>query len=232
MSRDSTFSLPSGKRRKSLDRATKEYAESVALAQTYLKGRGFDEETIDYWQLGYVFEPLPGHERFQGYLSIPYATKAGTIELKFRCIQDHDCKEHESEVRERTGNKYYSHPKYDSAAGAGTYLFGAHNFWVDSSIICVTEGELDTIACSMAGLPAVGVSGATKWQGHWSYCFEGYEDVIVLADGDDPGKRLASNVSNACQNARVIQFPPGSDVNAYLIEHGPEALRAKVLGHG
>lgn len=189
----------------------------MALATTYLKGRGFDDEAIDYWQLGYVLDPLPGHERFKGYLSIPYLTRAGTVALKFRCIKcEQPCE---------------GHPKYDSEAGAGTYLFGAQNFWVDSPFICVTEGELDTIACSVAGLPAVGVSGASKWQKHWQYCFEGYEDVIVLADGDKPGEKLASNVGNACNNSRVITFPPGEDVNSFLVEHGPEALRTKVLGN-
>jgi DNA primase len=217
MSRESHFSLPSDKRRRLLDRATTEYAESVALATTYLKGRGFDDETIEYWQLGYVFEPLPGHERFRGYLSIPYLTRAGTVALKFRCIEHDVCD---------------GHPKYDSEAGIGSYLFGAQNFWVDSPFICVTEGELDAIACSVAGLPAVGVSGANKWQRHWSYCFEGYEDVIVLADGDKPGERLASNVGTHCNNARVITFPPGEDVNSFLIQHGPEALRVRILGNG
>jgi DNA primase len=217
MSRDSTFSLPSDKRRKLLDQATREYAESVSLAKDYLLGRGFDEETIDYWQLGYVFEPLPGHERFKGYLSIPYLTKAGCVAIKFRCIKcDGPCE---------------NHPKYDSEAGAGTYLFGSLSFWVDSPVICVTEGELDAIACGMAGLPAVGISGASKWLKHWQYCFEGYEEVIVLADGDKPGEKLASNVSNHVYSSRVITFPSGQDVNSYLVEHGPEALRAKVLGN-
>jgi DNA primase len=217
MSRESTFCLPSVKRRRLLDQATREYAESVDLAKTYLADRGFDEETIEYWQLGYVYEPLPGHDRFKGYLSIPYVTRAGTVALKFRCITCID--------------KCEGHPKYDSESGAGTYLFGAQNFWVDSPLMCVTEGELDAIACSVAGLPAVGVSGATKWQGHWSYCFEGYEDVIVLADGDEPGRKLASNVSAHVDTSRVITFPPGEDVNSYLIQYGPEALKVKVLGH-
>jgi DNA primase len=209
--------MPSERRRESLDIATRQYAESVSLAKDYLMDRGFDEETIEYWQLGYVFDPLPGHERFKGYLSIPYLTKAGCVAIKFRCIQDHACE---------------GHPKYDSEAGAGTYLFGSLSFWVDSPVICVTEGELDAIACGMAGLPAVGISGASKWLKHWQYCFEGYDEVIVLADGDKPGEKLASNVSNHVYSSRVITFPSGQDVNSYLVEHGPEALRAKVLGNG
>lgn len=203
-----------------LAQATREYNESVALAETYLLGRGFDEETIDYWQLGYVLDPLPGHERFKGYLSIPYLTRAGTIAIRFRCLKDHHCE---------------GHGKYDGETGGGVYLFGAQSFWVDSPFLCVTEGELDAIACSMAGLPAVAIPGGNNWRSHWRYCFEGYDEVIALQDGFKEGDkargRFASNVSSACDHSRVVEFEAGQDTNSFLVEHGPEALRTKVLGH-
>lgn len=203
-----------------LDQATKEYAESVELAATYLLGRGFDEEIIDYWRLGYVLDPLPGHERFKGYLSIPYLTRAGTVAMRFRCLRDHKCE---------------THGKYDGESGAGIYLFGAQSFWIDSTALCVCEGELDAIACSMASLPAVAIPGGLNWRSHWKYCFEGYEEILVLQDGfkegDKARDRFASNVMSACDHARVVEFEPGEDVNSYLVSHGPEALRLKVLGH-
>lgn len=229
--------MPSLKRRALLDKATSEYAECVDLARTYLLERGLTDEVIDRWQLGYVLDPLPGHERFKGYLSIPYLSKAphaaaelsaagdrasarstGTLGMKFRCLQEHDCGE--------AGK----HAKYDSEKGAGTFLFGSLQFWVDSRFICVTEGELDAIAADVADLPAVGVSGASKWLPHWQYCFEGYEEVIVLADGDKAGEKLASNVSQSIYHSRVVQFPDGEDVSSFLVKYGPEALRTKVLG--
>lgn len=215
--KDSTFVLPSQKRRALLDKATTEYAECVDVARTYLAGRGLTDDVIGRWQLGYVLDPLPGHERFKNYLSIPYLSKAGTLAVKFRCI--------------RCTEKCEGHPKYDSEAGIGTYLFGSLSFWRQSPIICVTEGELDAIACDVAGLPAVGISGATKWLSHWQYCFEGYEEVIVLADGDKAGDKLASNVTSHVYASREVRFPDGEDVNSFLVAHGPQALREKVLGH-
>lgn len=173
---------------------------------------------IDAWQLGYVLDPLPGHERFKNYLSIPYLSKSGTLEMKFRCLQEHDC----AAPRK--------HPKYDSEKGAGTYLFGSLSFWRQTRYICITEGEMDAIACDVAGLPAVGISGASKWLPHWQYCFEGYEEVIVLQDGDKAGEKLASNVGQSIYHARVVQFPDGEDVSSFLVQHGPQALREKVLG--
>ena len=215
----STLKLPSLKRRALLDKATSEYNECVEIALPYLEARGLSLDVANKWKLGYVLDPLPGHERFKGYLSIPYLTRAGTVAIKFRCIQDHDCKQEK-------------HPKYDSEKNAGTYLFGAMSFWKDSSIICVTEGELDAIAADVAGLPAVGISGATKWLSHWQYCFEGYDEVIVLADGDEAGEKLTSNVMGSVHNGREVRFPDGEDVSSFLVKHGPEALRERVLGHG
>ncbi|SRR6266496_361738 len=222
MSKEPTLRLPSVKRRSLLDRATKEYAECVDLARTYLReSRGLTDEIIDRWQLGYVLDPLPGHERFKGYLSIPYLSRAGTMAMKFRCIK---CE-----------GKCEGHPKYDGEKGQGLFLFGALQFWVDSRFICVTEGELDAVACDVSGLPAVGIPGGTNWKPHWQYCFEGYEEVIGLQDGfkagDKARDKFASNVGQSIYHARVVQFPDGEDVSSFLVQHGPQALRAKVLGH-
>lgn len=207
--------MPSPKRRSLLARAVSEYAECVEIAQDYLTSRGFTAEVVQQWQLGYVLDPLPGHERFKGRLAIPYLTPAGPVKLKFRCLQNHDCKDE-------------GHPKYDQESSSGTYLYGANDFALDSSFICITEGELDKLSLSVAGVPSVGIDGANKWLPHWAYCFEGYEEVIVLEDGDEAGAKFVRNVTHHLYNTRVITFPEGEDVNSYLVEHGPEALRRKV----
>lgn len=222
MSTAQTLRLPSQKRRALLDKATTEYAECVDLARTYLRERGLTDEVIDRWQLGYVLDPITGHERFKGYLSIPYVTRAGTVAMKFRCIK---CE-----------GSCVGHPKYDSEKGTGTFLYGAPDLMVDSSVICVTEGEIDKLSCNVAGLPAVGIPGGTKWQQHWAYCFEGFEEVIALQDGfkegDKARDKFSSNVSANVHNSRIVEFEPGEDVNSYLVKHGPEALRERVLGRG
>ena len=195
-----------------------QYAECVALARDYLINRGFSDEWIEKFQFGFVLDPVPGHEQMKDRLSIPYVTPAGVVNIKFRCIKDHggDCK------------KDHGHEKYYAASGAGTFLYGAESFWADSSYICITEGELDRAAAVMAGMPAVGIDGATKWLPHWAYCFEGYEEVVVLRDPDKAGEKLASNVSAALHTGcRVITFPEGEDVNSYFVKHGAQALRER-----
>lgn len=217
MSKVSGFQLPSQKRRGLLAKATSQYAASVEHAMTYLAARGIREEAIAKWQLGYVLEPMPGHENMRGRLAVPYLTPHGPVLIKFRCIQDHNCGE-------------LGHGKYIYETGSTTYLFGVLSFRPDSRIICVCEGELDAISADIAGLPAVAVPGIENWKPHMQYCFEGYEEVIVLQDGDQAGVKLANAVARSCENTRVVTFPSGSDVNQVLVEHGPAALRQRVLG--
>lgn len=216
MSKDLVFALPSPRRRESLESSTAQYAAAVDLALPYLTSRGIDRETAVDWRLGFVEEPAPGHDRFRGWLAIPYVTPAGPVAQKFRCIQPHRC------------NDLPDHHKYDSEQGSGTFLFGVNALRSDSMFVCVTEGELDcVVANDVALLPAVGVSGSTKWRAHWNYIFEGYGDVVVLKDGDTAGDALARNVTNNVQHARVVAMPDGHDVNSFVLEFGAQALRER-----
>lgn len=216
MSRDLVFSLPSAKRRESLASSVESYAANVDQALPYLMSRGIDRSTAVDWQLGYVQTPAPGHDRFRGWLAIPYLTPAGPVSLKFRCIQPHRC------------NDLPDHHKYDSEQGSGTYLFGVNALRSDSAFMCITEGELDcVVANDVALLPAVGVSGSTKWRQHWNYIFEAFGDVVVLKDGDSAGDALARNVTNNVPHARVVNMPDGHDVNSFVCEFGAQALRER-----
>lgn len=169
------------------------------------------------WGLGFVADPLPEHERQAGRLSIPYITPGGVVDIKFRCVAEHDCKEH-------------GHAKYDNETGSTARLYGVRNQSLDSSVIAVCEGEFDTIVCTeIAGIPAFGISGAGKWKSHWGLCFEGYGQVFVFADGDDAGKKMAENVKAHLYNSTVTvkPLPPGEDVNSFVLKYGPAAFRER-----
>lgn len=213
MSKDSAFALPSKRRKESLAKAVMKYSAQVDQAETYLKGRGISLEVAEHFELGVVCDPQPGHEKVDGWLAIPYVTPTGVVDIKFRCMEDHDHREH-------------GHPKYIGETGSRSRLFGVTLFQVDSPVICICEGELDVIAAyGLADIPAVGVSGTTKWAAHWPFCFEGYDEVIVLKDGDQAGDRLANSVTHSVYNSRVVPMPDGHDVNSFIFEHGAQALR-------
>lgn len=215
LSKDATFSLPSPKLKESLGRAVARYEASVGLAATYLEGRGITADIARRWRLGVVADPLPEHERQAGRLVIPYLTPSGVVDLKFRCLQQHDCKEH-------------GHAKYDNETGSAARLFGAQNIAEGKSpILALCEGEMDTIICtSVVGIPAVGVSGANKWRPWWGHCFEGYSRLFVFAHGDDAGKKLAENAKANIYNTEVVvkPLPSGEDINSFVLKHGVEAF--------
>jgi DNA primase len=86
---------------------------------------------------------------------------------------------------------------------------------------------MDCITMVQAGIPAVGIPGASAWKPHYELLFEGYEQVIICADNDDTGagRKFAAKVAQHVPGPRVVLFPEGHDVNSYYCAFGREALR-------
>src|SRR5690606_25316184 len=190
----------------SLMEAAKRYHSSLegSLAEEYLAGRGLLEHAKQYG-LGFVKDPVQGHDAFQGMLSIPYLRQTAygkwtTVTIRFRCL-DPTC-EHEK----------WKHPggKYAPIPGHG--------------------GQLDAITATEAGVPCVSVQGVKSWKPHYTPLFLGYESVLVLADNDDNGEGMefGSMLAEKLPNVRIIKMPRGHDVNSMVCEYGPEALLEKV----
>lgn len=213
-------------RRSFLRAATERYRRSMAgsPAEEYLATRGLGfpsiKEEMDRFLLGYVADPLPGHELFQGKLAIPYLRWSqeygwAVVSIRFRCIEDHECKKHK-------------HGKYLTESGDRPRLYNTLALLKTSPIIAITEGEIDAITAQVCGLPAVGVPGAQAWRPHFAEPFLGYREVFVLADGDDPGLQFADTVAKSIPNAKVLPNPPGEDVNSLVISQGKKALLERI----
>lgn len=184
-----------------------------AAAQQYLLKRGFTQGAAQAARYGVVRRPLAGHEGFAGRLAIPYLTPNGVVNLRFRCLKDHDCKTEGC-------------PKYLGIEGMDTNLYGVSDLRRDSPFICITEGEIDRDTLSLlCGMPAVGVPGVENWKDHFGRCLEDYPRVLVFADGDKAGRKFSSFLAREVR-ATPIRLPDGEDVNSYYLKHGSEALRA------
>lgn len=197
--------------------AVSTYQEDLAgdtSVQAYLMGRGFGPQAAATFRLGVVRRPLIGHESFAGRLVIPYLTPAGVVNIRFRCLQGHDCKAAEC-------------PKYLSMDGVESNLYNVLDLKKPSSFICVTEGELDAATLSMAGLPAVGVPGVENWREHFGRCLEDFDVIYSFADGDKAGRRFAKFLAKEVR-ARAVRLPNGKDVNKIYCEGGADALRRLV----
>ena len=69
-----------------LGQAALKYAGNIYQAEDYLKSRGITMEAARLARFGVVGEPEIGHETFQGSLCIPYITKSGVVDLRFRSL--------------------------------------------------------------------------------------------------------------------------------------------------
>lgn len=200
----------SSSQREFLAESTARYSGALggSPAEEYLRTvRGLSRDSLTSFRLGFVADPLPGHEMAAGRLAIPYLTPAGVTAMNFRRLGE-------------LGPKYWAEP------GIKRPLFNVGAFQRHEPFLCVCEGEMDTIAVTQAGLPAVGVPGAQGWQPWFARCFRGYDAVFILADTDDKGAGLglAEKVAAQVEGARIIPMPVGHDANSFLLEQGSQAL--------
>jgi DNA primase len=200
----------SGLQKELLGRATDKYTASIYQAEDYLKSRGISMETARLARLGVVAEAEVGHEAYQGRLSIPYVTKTGVVDLRFRSLNP------------------AVEPKYMGLTGADTKMYNVLDIERAGDFIGVCEGELDTITMSSCvGIPCIGVPGANSWKKHYTRLLADFERVFVFADGDQPGKEFANSLARELP-VTVVQFPDGEDVNSFYIANGAEAIRQKI----
>lgn len=188
-----------------------------------MAARGLESPWIDEHLLGFVADPLPGHEMYRGMLSVPYVRPSfdGSrviASVRFRCIRP-DC-------------EHLGHGKYNTVPGDRPRLYNTGALLRADRFIAVTEGEIDALTSTFCGLPAVGIPGAQMWQDVWRAPFLGFETVFILADGDDAGMKFAERIATKLGNAKIIPCPPGHDVNSVVLQRGPQAFMERILGDG
>lgn len=175
---------------------------------------GSARQKVEKFRLGFVADPLPGHEPYRGMLAIPYIRRAETgdwsvVSIRYRCLEQHE---------------HQGHGKYNTTPGDRPRLFNTFALMSSHDTIAVCEGELDAVTTTVCGVPAVGVPGVQAWRPHFTEAFLGYETVWILADGDDPGRMFARSLSGMLPNARIVGFPDGSDVSDFVMANGAGTL--------
>lgn len=179
------------------------------MAADYLRSRGITKEVALSAQLGVVEHPEVGHEAFQGRLSIPYITKTGVVDIRFRSLNP------------------AVEPKYMGMTGAVTKLYNVKDIDRAGDWIGLCEGELDTITLSKSvGIPCVGVPGANSWKPHYTRLLADFERVFIFADGDQPGLEFAKGLSKDLP-VTIVTLPDGEDVNSCYVKYGKEYLLEK-----
>jgi DNA primase len=193
-----------------LGKATEKYGASIYQAEDYLKNRGIPIEVARLASLGVVEEPEVGHEQYIGRLAIPYITKTGVVDLRFRSLNP------------------AVEPKYMGLTGAETRMYNVIDIEKANNFIGVCEGELDTITMSgCIGIPCIGVPGANSWKKHYTRLLADFERVFVFADGDQPGTEFARSLARELP-VTIIQLPDGHDVNSMFVQDGADYFHSRV----
>lgn len=216
--------MPSVAQKNYLERASQTYAGQLhartpdrdpAGAIRYLADHAIQQDLAIRYELGFVGDPLPGDERFQGMLSIPYLTPEGCMALKFRNLAD-------------------GRPKYLQHPGQKPRLFNAPAYFAAGVTIGIAEGEVDAIvATEHLGIPTLGCPGATNWQSFWTPLFRDFTRVWIFADGDEPGKDFALSVAEKIGwRARIVQCPDGEDVSSLAASDSLDRISTSIREDG
>lgn len=225
------FKIQSEEQKKFLVEATRRYKLSLpgSLGEEYLVNRKLltqeNQRALSRFQIGYVDDPLPGHEWYRGWLVIPYLRYApgrdheelkgwSVAGMKFRCLENHtgSCAEN-------------NHDKYRGHAGVGTHIFNTVDIQAADDEITICEGEIDAITAHLCGIPAIGVPGVQNWKDHYFRLLKGYKKIWMFADGDSYGDGLAKKIADRMgDRLSVIKMPDGEDVNSMVGKYGKSAL--------
>lgn len=186
---------------------------TTGVAQ-YLYDRGIEESAALTSRLGVVEEPAPGHERFRGWLAIPYLDRHSLpLTVRFRCLQEHDHRE------AHYGGKYMSITDDPTRV----YNIGAIHRAGDTISVC--EGELDSIVLNQLGVDAVAIPGARAFKGRHRRMLAGFSKVYVWGDPDEAGAEFVNKVSRMLRSAKGVRLRGGDVTDVYLASgRNPQAI--------
>ncbi|MFF5433441.1 topoisomerase [Streptomyces griseofuscus] len=201
-------------------------------AQEYVKARGLGDVAARFG-LGFVDSAIPGHERFSGYLAIPYLRPAGGEEsvatVRFRCVADECVKDaggrylFETQQKER----HEGHGKYQTLPGDPPRIYNSPALIKPSPDLVIVEGEFDTMTWEACGIPAVGAPGTLTWRDYWTPAFLGYRNLFLISE-DSAGFRFMESLAAQMPSAKIIEMPGNLDSNTTYLLEGPQALRERI----
>ncbi len=224
-------------------------------ARAYLQRRGVSDEAIRQFRLGYApddwedtlrwgrskkFDPTlleqagvairkegadRRYGRFRGRLMFPICDEQGRVIGFSGRVLDADTK----------GAKYVNSPEtplfHKGSIIYGLYL--ARRAMLDAGNVLVCEGQLDLIACHMAGIANVVAPQGTALTVDQARVLKRYaSEVILCFDADTAGQNAMARSLDVLLEAglaiRVLALPPGEDPDSCLRSHGPDRFRERL----
>jgi len=231
------------------DNLTKtEEGKSVAL--TYLKHRGFREEIIEKFQLGYNLEAKDDLTRalLQNQFNIDYAQKAGLVVSRNDMVMDNYRGRIIFPIHNQSGKiigfgarliksndkapKYINTPENDiyvkSKILYGTYFARQAINKYDECLL--VEGYTDVISLHQAGIENVVASGGTSLTVEQLRLIRKHtNNLTIIYDGDGAGVKAAlRGLDLALEeglNVKLVLIPDNEDPDSYVKKIGAASFR-------
>jgi DNA primase len=227
-------------------------ADDAGAARRYLRGRGYDADTVERFQLGYSpsgFTALYDHLRRDRKIAEQVMLKAGLASRNQRGrMYDRfrgrimfpifdlrgDPVGFGARVLEGDGPKYLNSPE-TPIYRKSNLLYGLN--WAKSDMVrmgvaVVVEGYTDVIAVHQAGVPAVATCGTAFGESHLDLLRRFSERVVLAFDADEAGTGAAlrgfEHSVPGDLDLRVAPLPAGRDPGD-LAESGDIELLRKAI---
>ncbi len=234
-----------------LDESLKFFVEQLSTnleAKEYAMKRGFDEETLRKWEVGFApdgNESLASHLKKKGFMLIDGANagvlsgneRTGYQDL-FRNRLIFPIRDDKKDLVGFGGRGMQGvEPKYVNSPNTSVFqknelLYGmqfARDVIRKTRHATLVEGYIDVIACHRAGITdAVAPLGTSFGEKQASYLAKFCESVTVFYDGDDAGIKaaeramlllLANNIS-----CKASLLKKGDDPDSLFTKHGAPAV--------
>ena len=224
-----------------------------AIGLSYFEARGFREDTLKKFQLGYC--PDGWDKMSQAALSaghsLTYLLKTGLTREKDGSPYDffrgrvmfpiHNVSGKVIAFGGRTLKaekdiaKYFNSPESDLYHKSNT-LYGLHlakNAMVKEDNCFLVEGYTDVIALHQAGVEnVVASSGTSLTEGQIRLIRRFTQNITILYDGDKAGIKASFRgidmILKEGMNVRVSSFPDGDDPDSYSRKHSSEEIQLYV----
>ena len=222
------------------------------IARDYLAKRGVAAEAVELFRLGFApeaWDDTVNWSKSKGY-ELPLVEQAGLIIRKEETDRFYDrfrgrlmfpiCDEQGRVVAfsgrvlsgdEKTA-KYVNSPETPIFT-KGRVFYGldkSKRAILDAGFAVICEGQLDLIACFMAGVKNIVAPQGTAFTGDHARILKRYVNEVVLCfDSDNAGQNAASRVLDSLLGAglaiRVATVPAPHDPDSFIKERGGEAFQ-------
>lgn len=224
------------------------YNDSLfADAFTYLKDRGFTEDTISKYKLGFcstdfydeytndvaedsgiVYKSYPV---LSNRVVIPYIVGDEVTDLRGRVL--------DSVFKYKDGTPTYISLVGNHVSRGATYLFN-HDIIEKEDTIIITEGEFKALLAIQHGFPVVATPGIFGWNKEWSPLFKGKE-VILAADRDNisgtrsPAYLMARSLYREIPHLKVATLYKAAnekkvDIDSMILTRGVKSFQNAIDG--